>query len=37
MKDVAKSFAVFLAFTIALNLVVRPLAKQANVPLLKDI
>lgn len=36
-KSTVKSFMWFLAFTLVLNVVVRPTAKNLNVPLLKDI
>ena len=37
LKQVAVSFAWFIGFTIATNLVLRPMIRQFNVPLLKDV
>lgn len=37
MKEVAKSFGMFLVFTLVAQLVVKPVAVQANIPVLKDL
>ena len=37
MKTYAKAYVMFVAFTLITALVVRPMVKSANVPLLKDI
>ncbi len=37
MNSYVKSYAIFLAFTLVTAIVVRPIAKQMNVPILSDI
>jgi len=37
MKDYAKSYAMFLAFTAVTVILVRPVAKQLNIQMLNDI
>ena len=37
VKQVLTGYAIFVGYVIATNLVIRPMVKQLNVPLLKDV
>lgn len=37
VKTLLTGYGIFLAYVIATNLVIRPMVKQFNVPLLKDV